>query len=335
MARMFTDGAEMGDVLFFSGYSGITASTTQKASGAYSYAGTQNHSGFKTFAEMTEIYTKQRIRTTVNQDAGARIVAFRNSTTELAGIGLDNVRRWFAVVGSTTVETATETASLSTWYCVEVYFKHDNVAGRIVVKIDGNTVIDYTGDTKIASETGFDNVYWFYGGGATAFAYLDDIAANDVTGGADDSWVGPGRITKITPNGNGATTEWTGSDADDTDNYLMVDEYPSDGDTTYVYELASATGDLDQYTMTDDYDGTDRAVTRIWAECRARKTSAAAATLKIGFDTGASVNTDDVGALYETYTVKVVGADYKLNPDDAAAWEEADIDALEFVAEVG
>jgi hypothetical protein len=37
----------------------------------------------------------------------------------------------------------------------------------------------------------------------------------------------------------------------------------------------------------------------------------------------------------ETYTIRNVGAEYLLNPDDAAAWEEADIDALEFVAEVG
>jgi hypothetical protein len=57
--------------------------------------------------------------------------------------------------------------------------------------------------------------------------------------------------------------------------------------------------------------------------------------LNIGFDTGVSVNTDDVGTLMETYTIRNVGAEYLLNPDDAAAWEEADIDALEFVAEVG
>jgi hypothetical protein len=114
-----------------------------------------------------------------------------------------------------------------------------------------------------------------------------------------------------------------------------VDEYPLDSDTTYVYEDVTATGDLDQYTMTDTYSGTNRTVQRIWAECRARKTSVAAAVLNIGFDTGVSVNTDDVGTLMETYTIRNVGAEYLLNPDDAAAWEEADIDALEFVAEVG
>jgi hypothetical protein len=240
------------------------------------------------------------------------------------------------VVGGVTVATSTEVASISTWYCMEVYYKIDAVAGVFTLRIDGNQVCTFSGDTLVASDTDFDNVWWRNGTtGTLGFDYIDDIAFNDTAGGADDSWVGPGRIVKITPNGNGTANEWTGSDGNAVDNYLLVDEYPLDSDTTYVYEDAAETGDLDQYAMSDDYDGTDRTITRIYAECRGRKTSADAAALKIGFDTGASVNTDDVGILYETYSIRLVGAEYALNPDDAAAWEEADIDALEFVAEVG
>jgi hypothetical protein len=85
----------------------------------------------------------------------------------------------------------------------------------------------------------------------------------------------------------------------------------------------------------EDYDGTDRAVERIWAEVRARKTIAAPAGLNIGFDTGASINVDDVGILNEQYDLRHVGPEYLVNPDDGLAWEEADLDLLQLVVESG
>jgi hypothetical protein len=338
MTRIFTDGAEMADALFFSNSGSVTAAGAAKCSGdyGYSFAGA-GRSCYKTVSTISECYFKHRIRisSTLTPPTTARHIGFRAGTTELAYVCLDSILRWILVVGGVTVATSTEVASISTWYCMEVYYKIDAVAGVFTLRIDGNQVCTFSGDTLVASDTDFDNVWWRNGTtGTLGFDYIDDIAFNDTAGGVDDSWIGGGRIIKVTPDGNGAASEWTGNDGNAVDNYLLVDEYPLDSDTTYVYEDASETGDLDQYTLSD-YDGTDRTITRIYAECRARKTAVEAATLKIGFDTGTSVNTDDVGVLYETYSIRLVGAEYALNPDDAAAWEEADIDALEFVAEVG
>jgi hypothetical protein len=337
MTRVFTDGAEMKDLLFFSGFGTFspTVETTVYASGSAAYKFAYSaQAAYKTITGISEMYFRERVR--IYSSGVSTQVAFRNGANTIAKVTLDTVNRWVIQINGVVVDTSLETFTASTWYCLEVWLKLAAAPnGRFVLKIDGNTICDFTGDTDPVSYLTVDNLYWVQAGGSAPIMYIDDLALNNVAGGADDTWIGGGRITKITPDGNGTTTEWTGSDADDTDNYLLVDEYPKDDDTTYVYEDATATGDLDQYTMTDTYTGAGRTVQRIWAECRARKTSANAATLKIGFDTGASVNTDDVGTIWETYTARCVGAEYTVNPDDAAAWEEADIDALEFVAEVG
>jgi hypothetical protein len=320
----------MGDAELFDGGS-AAASTTQKASGSYSYY-FSNTNGYKNFTAIAEGYFKERLYINTVSTAH-KFVTFRTGATTIGYVSMNGINQWIAVIGAGTVGTAVSSVNINTWYCLEVYFKVDGANGRFVVKVDGNTLIDFTGDTTVGAETDFDNLYFFGQGGMQM--YIDDLALNSTAGGVDDSWIGGSRIEKITPSGNGAANEWTGSDGNAVDNYLLVDEYPSDGDTTYVYEATTETGDLDQYAMSNDFDGTNKTITRIWAECRAKKTSADAATLLIGFDTGASVNTDDVGALYESYSVRLVSAEYALNPDDAAAWEEADIDALEFVAEVG
>jgi hypothetical protein len=241
--------------------------------------------------------------------------------------------RWQLVSGSTVVGTAAVSMELSTWYCVEVHLKIDGVAGKLELKVDGNTVISYTGDTTVgALYATFDNLYWKYGGTNSYYLFFDDIALNNIAGGADDSWCGGGRILKITPNGNGSVNDWDGSDGNKVDNYLLVDEYPYAAD--YVTTDGTVPGTQDMYAMSNQ-SFTGKTIKRIWAEARGKKTSADAASLLIGFNTGASENVDDAGTLYETYSSRLIGADYTVNPDDAAAWEEADIDALEFIAEVG
>jgi hypothetical protein len=338
MTRLFTDGAEMKDLLFFSGFGTFSPSVSSAtyASGVASYEFSYSaEAAYKNLtADKTEIYFRERVRDNASNNAST-FVAFRKLTNTIAKVTVDALGRWIAVIGTTTVDTAVETMAKDTWYCLEVWYKLAAAPnGRFVIKIDGNTVCDFTGDTDPSAYGGIDNLYWVQAGGSVPIFYIDDLALNDTAGGSDDSWCGGGRIIKITPDGNGVTNDWDGSDGNKVDNYLLVDEYPSDGDTTYVYADGTAAGTEDGYAMSH-YDFTNKTIERIWSEARGRKTSAEAATLLIGFDTGASENTDNAGTLYETISTRLLSAEYTTNPDDAAAWEEADIDALEFIAEVG
>lgn len=76
----------------------------------------------------------------------------------------------------------------NTTYRVEVYFKIAASGGRVILKIGGTTIIDYTGNTSIS---GTDTINKFWIGRCTqawfsnhSFAYFGDIAVSP------DGWIG-------------------------------------------------------------------------------------------------------------------------------------------------
>lgn len=342
MTRIFTDGAEMRDILFWDNSYECTIGSTDPFESPYYYgiaAGGQRYACHVLPAAISECYMRARIRNTTNPGFyGLNLFLLRMGLVTIASVGAEDLNRLIARVGSATVDTSIQGYLLAmAWYLLEVYFKMaDAPNGRFVVKIDGNIVIDFTGDTKPDANTTFDNFVFI--ASTSSELSIDDLAMNDTAGGVDDSWCGDGVVVKVTPDDNSATTNnWHGSDSDDVDNYLMVDEYPYDGDTTYVYRDGADSGTQQQFKMSDDYDGTNKTILRIFAEGRARKTSAVADTIKIGIlaSGGSDVMSGGLPLLAEGPYLRIVGPDELINPVDSATWEEADIDALEFVTEVG
>lgn len=336
MARVWTDGAEMGDTRFWDGiyYSGVSAVTVPAPiGGEYSYAYCP-WGAFKVLdPALSEFYIRYRLRgSTIHNLTGAHILGFRYGSTGIAHLNIDALHRFRAIVGTTTVDTSSLVMQEATWYLIETHFKLDNVNGIFQTYIDGNLAIDYSGDTNPGAYTEIDNIYWL--GNSYAMCNLDDLALNDTTGGADNSWCGNGIIMKMYPDGMGDTA-WHGSDGDDVNNHLLVDEFPDDGDLTYVYRDGDDSGIQDHYTL-NDLDYTNKTVLRIWPEARARKTSDAAYTLKLGILP--SGGADDMSAgrnLSQDDYAQILGNDYTTNPVDANPWEEADLDPLEMIIEVG
>jgi hypothetical protein len=341
MTRIFTDGAEMRDLLFLDSYTAsvkVTDNDPAPAYSAYCYSIQGSYSNaLKLVSATSECYLRERIWSDYYSD-NVTLAGFRTGSSSLLTITNDSSGHIQAKRGGesgTTLATSTLSLTAEQWYLLEIYIKLDDTVGRAVVYVDGVLAIDYTGDTT-AGGTTFDNIYWkpwTYLANAGVLG-LDDLALNDTTGGVDDSWCGDGIIIKVTPDGNGTDNDWHGSDGDDVDNFEMVDEYPKDDDTTYVYNEGADSGTQDQYTLSD-YDGTGKVITRIYPEARVRKTSATAHTVKLGIL--ASGGADEMSAaknLYTAYT-RIVGDEHTVNPVDSNPWEEADIDALEFIVEVG
>jgi hypothetical protein len=330
MARVFTEGAEMGDTLFWDVVTAAQVHTAQKRTGSYSYGGNTGNTVLqKNITAISEFYYRYAIYESAFNDI---VLYFRNSTTIHAGITTNssNNKVYLQAGGSAGVASSTHSILTNTWNLFEVYVKvADSPNGRVTIKINGVTEIDYTGDVKNGASTTVDNIYYNENG---ATWYIDDLALNDTTGGVDDSWCGDGHIVKLAPDGNGATSDWDGSDGNSTDNYLLVDEVPSDGDTTYV--STSTSSEQDQYSLSA-FDGTGKVISRIYVEARAKKTTTDADTLKLGvLPSGGSDEMSSALNLSTNYS-RIVGPDMTVNPDDSAAWEDADLDALELVIEKG
>jgi len=107
--------------------------------------------------------------------------------------------------GSTIIATG-PLLSPSVWRNIEFRYLCDNTTGRFVVKVDGDTKIDYTGDTSqelaadfrylwLASETGGD------------VDYFDDVIINDTSGSANTGYPDGEVVIGLRPNAAGDTND--------------------------------------------------------------------------------------------------------------------------------
>lgn len=329
--RKFTDGAERRDVLFWD----IPESCIVVAGKSSPYCYQANRC-VKYFTPVAEGYWRVRIHwdTQWGLDKSNRFPRFLNASSELGYIsenGSDG-HHVHAVFGSCDLLSSL-VLQLDTAYLFEIYIKISATVGRVVVKVDGIIVIDYTGNTGTTLINGL-----YFGNPAYYYFFIDDLAMNDISnddGKNDNSWCGDGTIRKIVAIEDGLVSDFHGSDGNDVDNFEMVDEFPNDGDTTYVSRDAADTGVQQKFGMDNTFDDTGRIVTRIYAEATARKTAAEDVHIKIGTladggDDVLSANQD----LLESY-IRLVGPDQKVNPVTGLAWTKEDIDALNFVSEIG
>lgn len=133
----------------------------------------------------------------------------------------------------------------------------------------------------------------------------------------------------LRPDGAGDDTNWTPNTGA---NYAAVDEAVSDNDTTYVENTSTSALD-DLYNIATDAALTGASISNVTIYAYAKYASSgvgsisAVPNLKLGvkasgteyWDTG-----DDVTSSYALYTHSL-----DTNPADSAAWEKADIDALQ------
>ena len=342
MARLWSDGAEMGDLEFWdyvNPYNMISAVQVPiPIGGEWCYKGAYLGAWKLTGTPLAEFYLRYRLRVhNIDQASAARMLGWRCDTEELGFFSIDALKRFcvYRGAGINPVEVANAgiTIAEDTWYLIEIHVLLDDLAGRYEVFIDGVQYIDYTGDTIPAACGTADNIYWSGNGYCTI--YLDDLALNDTTGLSDNTWCGDGIVVKMYPDGNGAHNNWTNSVGTSVNNFLYVDDFPNDGDLTYVYQDGSSAGVQDQYTL-NDLDYTNKTVLRIWPEARVRKSSPDGSTLKLGILPSGGVDTMSAAkSLVVDHYDRVIGDEYKTNPVDSLPWEELDLDSLQVIAEIG
>src|SRR3990172_3324202 len=116
---------------------------------------------------------------------------------------------------------------------LEVKFRIADATGFVELWLDNVQVLNLTGiDTR---NGGADALIDTISEPATPISIDNLIVINEVAGNGAVDRVGPIYVAPYRPNGNGTAT-WDGSDGNQTDNYLLVDDpaLNNDGDTTYL-----------------------------------------------------------------------------------------------------
>jgi len=320
MTRVWTEGFEMRDLVGYTHYGGVI-STTVKRSGAASLAAFEYTfcSFTKTITAVSEFYLRIGIYLNSTETT---VFQWKKGGTVLGTINISTAGITISCNGLTA--TGAYIPVVNTWFILEVHVKIDDAAGTVALKYEGTTDASVSGDTKPGADTTVDTLYFSRGGASYVTLYLDDMALNDTAGAVDNSWCGDGKIIIVVPNADTATLQLTPSTAGT--HWNLVDEVPAN---TTDYVEGSTVDEEDLYDLTA-CGLVDVVIKRIWAESRSIDTIASGGT--IALVTKAAGGTDVAGAdvsLLTSYTVKVMSAEQLVNPVDSAAWEPADIDALQ------
>jgi hypothetical protein len=125
--------------------------------------------------------------------------------------------------------TGTTVLSLNQWHRIEVRLDLTTTAtGNVQVLIDGATEI--SASNRITTNNDFKNTIFGHSETILDGFYMDDIAINDNTGSAHNSWCGEGSVVLVYPSSD-VSTQWTigGSSPSATHFGGVADDKPGTG----------------------------------------------------------------------------------------------------------
>jgi len=263
-----------------------------------------------------------RFRTVSQLNTGRDYFVLKSGATlvcrlQFALVGADTVFRLLNSAG-TTLGTGTFPIVTNTWMYLEIECVVSATVGQVELRINGTTV-DIT--TAASLNTGSSNLDAVQLGNVsgTNFDY-DDVYVVDTSGSAPtNTWLGDSRVETLAPDGNGASTAWTGV-------YTDIDDSTShDSDTTYIN--SSTPGDRETATLSDLAVGTGT-VYAVQANVVARKDDAGSRTiapvLRISGTNYDGTTTAGLGTDYTDYTQLYDRLDPVGN-----AWSIATVNAME------
>ncbi len=142
----------------------------------------------------------------INDDPGVYTSYCRLDITNAGAIALYRVTTQIAI-------SANGIISAGNTYYIEIWHKPLDAGGRFVVKVDGVTVIDFTGDTT-AEET-FISAWRIYGNGSSINPMaFDDIVVNDTSTAFNNSYPGIVRLLPIRAQSAGTYQQWARAGVD-------------------------------------------------------------------------------------------------------------------------
>lgn len=330
MARVQTEGFEIGDASLIAVSGG--GISTSAASGTYAFLVTGSDGASSAIAipggALSELYWAARVNYS-RVDSTPYLVQFHNGGTLLFRVFVEpSTGKWTLQDHLGAVRIAsTEGHTTDVYQLIELYFKIHATTGALEMKIDGVSMGTWAGNTAVASSAIDRTTLTVPDVIGSASAFMDDLRINDVTGAADDSWPGSGRIVSLVPNSTN-TAQWDGSDGNQVDNHLLVDERPHDSDTTYV--VTTTANEKELYGHAGGFSlPANHSITRVWVEAVAKDNAALGGQLSTIVKSGTTESVSPAATLPSSYT-RVTGNRLTTNPDTLAEWTAAEVNAALF-----
>jgi hypothetical protein len=220
-------------------------------------------------------------------------------------------------------QTANGQFTLNTYAVWRVLVVLSDTVGSVLIYKDGAEVLNLPGiDTKNAgTATVFDQ--WELAIPNGIAITFDDVIAYD---GIDGVITMPliGSVRSKVANANGASSQWTGSDGNQVDNFLLIDEAPDPILTDYIDALTA--GLLDLVAMENE--SAPGSVLAIITHAYAKNAGDGAISLEPGVRSGGS-NFFGAPQVLPTATEADVAELWRLDPATGLAWSLTAANAVE------
>jgi hypothetical protein len=211
--------------------------------------------------------------------------------------------------------------SQSSWIYLEFKITFHSSAGSYELRLNGAPALSQSGINTQNTANAYANQLMLNSG---SDSYYDDLYMLDTTGSANNDFLGDVRIYTLMPSGNGTYSQWTGSDGNTVDNYLLVDD-PANHDTDTTYVETNTVNNVDTYALQDV--PSTATVYGVQLNMVSRKTDAGTRGISPVLRSGGA---DYVGTeRIQSSSYQWFGQLYDQNPSGPANWTATSVNALE------
>lgn len=258
-----------------------------------------------------------------------KLIQARYGSSDQIQLAIDdfNYKRLALLIGGTTVAVSTKGMLLSCYNWVEMKVVCHPTNGNIIVKVNEEEYINYTGDTEsVAGET-IDNIRFL----AYYNSWWSDVYICNDSGSYCNNFLGEIDIQTLLPVASGSLNGFDGSDGNSIDNYLQVDDYSILQTGTYVSGVIDGTQETYDFNDLFLKPGVEEVVgvkgsTYPWRD----DVNPDISGVHLFYISGVLVSGDQY-SLPSTRTI----ANYRShifsnNPVTASAWQVADISGIQY-----
>jgi len=244
-------------------------------------------------------------------------------------IGGNNVNAVSGEINSTT-KIGLGSAGLYTklWHYIEIKVTFSTSSGAVEIRVDGQTALSASGVTAptLTFETAPTKV--ILGPSNTSVRVLiDDVYICDSAGSINNDFLGDVGVRRLDPSADGTTNQFTPLGGGS--NYVEVDEDDPDGDATY--NESSTIGHKDLYAF-ENSPSAPTTINALQVVSTGKSDDGGAKGGRNRIRSSTAEEPGDTYALISTYVP--YQSIHETDPNTAAAWTEAGINAAEIGVEV-